>query len=314
MKKWKLIIKERQIHFPTLSIPLIKFKITLPISFNLKSPTITGLNLGKRSKSVVASALIVSSLVVGGAIYFSIEGLDQVPVYPEPAVYDAGASQARDLKTIGEGQRNSQPTQTLFLEVGGARIQDIIFTDVNVGADSPSFTDAISISSTGSGSIVCEKLEIIDVESPTFKLGTSTIYSLSVGTTTADGVSINGTLSNDPVDYRFGSTRGALNIPAVSGVDVDRIIIQNSGTATTTIGTIRFERVSAFNTGINLANLTCSSVVIKGTDSEKSIFGDGTGIDNASFRIGSTDGSVGTVKVSSIPSINNIVERNVSVK
>ena len=29
MKKWKLIIKERQIHFPTLSIPLIKFKVTL---------------------------------------------------------------------------------------------------------------------------------------------------------------------------------------------------------------------------------------------------------------------------------------------
>ena len=109
-----------------------------------------------------------------------------MPVYPEPAVYDAGASQARDLKTIGEGQRNSQPTQTLFLEVGGARIQDIIFTDVNVGADSPSFSDAISIKSTGSGAIVCEKLEIIDVEAPTFKLGTSTIYSLSVGTTTAD--------------------------------------------------------------------------------------------------------------------------------
>ena len=54
--------------------------------------------------------------------------------------------------------------------------------------------------------------------------------------------------------------------------------------------------------------------MIKGTDTDRSIFGDGTGIDNASFRIGSTDGSVGTVKVSSIPSMNNIVERNVSVK
>ena len=98
MKKWKLIIKERKIHFPTLRIPLIKFGVRLPISFNLKSPSIGGLNFGKRSKSVVASALIVSTLVISGAIYFSIEGIDQVPVYPEPAVYDAGASQARDLK------------------------------------------------------------------------------------------------------------------------------------------------------------------------------------------------------------------------
>ena len=144
-----------------------------------------------------------------------------------------------------------------------------------------------------------------DVEATDFTLATSTAYAMTIATTTADGLSISPTLASTPVKYAFGSTRGALSVPAVKGGTFDRILI--SSNATSTVGQITFRRVKAYGAGITLKDLKCGEIIIRGTDADESVYGDGTGIDSASFTVAST------VTVQSSTLIGN-VERPVSVK
>jgi hypothetical protein len=192
---------------------------------------------------------------------------------------------------------------TLQLNIGSARISELIFEDMSIGKAS-GLTDAINISSTA-GNIICETLLLEDVEATDFTMGTSTAYALNISTTTADGLSISPTLSSTPVKYAFGSTRGALSVPAVRGGTFDRILITSN--ATSTVGQITFRRVKAYGAGITIEDMKCGEIIIRGTDADESVYGDGSGIDSASFTVAST------VTVQSSSLIGN-VERPVSVK
>ena len=307
MKKLRLVVKERKIYFPTLKLPLVNLGVSLPLNFKFKLPSLEGLNFGKSTGKIIGFTFLFSALVISGAIYFAIRGVNAAPLWPESASYDAHRAQRLGLEKLEVGEEIPADVQTgtmtLQLNIGGARIEHIKFSDMSIGKASD-LTDAIKISAS-SGVIICEKLEFIDVEATDFTMATSTAYSMKISTTTADGLSISPTLSSDAVKYAFGSTRGALSVPAVSGGTFDRIII--SSNATSTVGTISFERVKAYGAGITVSDVNCGEITVAGTDAEESIYGDGTGIDSASFTI--TD----TVKVQSSTLTNN-VERPVSVK
>lgn len=303
--KPRFTIRSRRIHFPTIRLPLIG-GVAFPLAFSVSLPAVQGLNLGGKTRSIVAFAVIVSALVIAGAIYFAIQGLAAAPVWPDAAVYDAARSQRLNHESIGVGQEppeSQRGTMTLQLNIGGARIESIRFSDMSIGKAS-GLTDAINISAS-SGNIQCETLLLEDVEATDLTVATSTAYALTIATTTADGLSISPTLSSDPVKYAFGSTRGALNVPDVKGGTFDRIVILAN--ATSTVGTIEFKRVKAYGAGITLKDLQCGSIIIRGTDPEESIYGDGTGIDTPSFTIANT------VKVQSATLTDNI-ERPVSVR
>jgi hypothetical protein len=77
--------------------------------------------------------------------------------------------------------------------------------------------------------------------------------------------------------------------------------------ATSTVGQITFRRVKAYGAGITLEDLKCGEIIIRGTSADESVYGDGTGIDSASFTVAST------VTVQSSSLIGN-VERPVSVR
>jgi hypothetical protein len=307
MKKIKLVIKERHINFPR--IPFVG--ITLPLNLAFRLPTLQGLSFGRNVKAMIALTMLVSVVVISGAVYFAIKGISPAPVWPQSASYDAAVAQRLGQEQIGVGTEIPDDVQTatmtLELIIGSARIESIEFSDMSVGKAS-GLTDAINISSSG-GNILCETLLLEDVEATDFTLATSTAYALTVATTTADGLSINPTLSSDPIQYAFGSTRGALSVPAVSGGTFDRILI--SSAATSTVGLISFKRVKAYGAGITISGIQCGEIVIRGTAVGESIYGDGTGINSASFKIGGS--SVGTVKVQSSTLVGN-VERPVSVK
>mgnify|MGYP003147590623 CR=1 FL=1 len=301
--KFRLVLKEKEVRFP--SLPLIG--VTLPFNFSVRLPALQGLALGRNAKAMVAFTLLVSVAVISGAIYFAIRGIDPSPIYPEAAVYDASRAQRLGQEKIGVGEKSPEDTQTqtmtLELNIGGARISEIVFSDLDVGKAS-GLTDSIKISAT-SGNIICETLLLEDVEATDLTMTTSTAYSFEVTTTTADGLSISPTLSSDPIKYAFGSTRGALSIPAVEGGTFDRIIIASSETST--VGTISFTRVKAYGAGITMQNLNCGEIIIRGTDADESVYGDGTGIDSASFTVANT------VKVQS-STLSGNVEKPVSVK
>jgi hypothetical protein len=307
MDKLKLIVKSRRVYFPTLRLPIVGAGVSLPFDFSIRLPSLEGLDLGARTKSIVAMSLVVSGLVIAGAIYFAIRGIDPAPVWPDAATYDASRAQNLGQEEIGVGEDLDsdvqEGTMTLQLNIGGARIESIKFSDMSIGKAS-GLTDAISITSSA-GNILCENLQFIDVEATDFSMATSTAYTFNVATTTADGLSISPTLSSDPIKYAFGSTRGSLNVPEVSGGTFDRIII--SSNATSTVGLISFERVKAFGAGITVEDVNCGTITIEGTDADESVYGDGSGIDSASFTIADT------VKVQSATLIGN-VERPVSVK
>ena len=303
IKKPKLIIKERRIFFPR--IPWVG--VTLPLNLSFRLPSLEGLSLGQNPRAIIALALIVSAAVISGAVYFAIQGISPAPVWPDAAVYDAGRAQRLGQESIGVGEKQpveeQTPTMTLQLNIGSARISELIFEDMSIGKAS-GLTDSINISSSA-GNIICETLLLEDVEATDFTLATSTAYAMTIATTTADGLSISPTLASTPVKYAFGSTRGALSVPAVRGGTFDRILIASS--ATSTVGQITFRRVKAYGAGITLQNLKCGEIIIRGTDADESVFGDGTGINSASFTVAST------VTVQSSTLTGN-AERPVSVK
>jgi hypothetical protein len=307
MKKIKLVIKEREIRFPR--IPFVG--ITLPLNLAFRLPSLQGLSFGRNAKAMIAFTMLVSVVVISGAVYFAIQGINPAPIWPQSASYDAAVAQRLGEEQIGVGMEIPDDVQTgtmtLELIIGSARIESIEFSDMSVGKAS-GLTDAINISSSA-GNILCETLLLEDVKATDFTLATSTAFALTVSTTTADGLSINATLSSDPVQYSFGGTRGALSVPAVSGGTFDRILI--SSAATSTVGLISFKRVKAYGAGITISGIQCGEIIIRGTAAGESIFGDGTGINSASFKIGGS--GVGTVKVQSSTLIGN-VERPVSVK
>jgi hypothetical protein len=303
MKKIKMVIKERHIRFPTLPV----VGISLPLDLTFRLPSLQGLNFGSRTKSVVFATLLFSGLVISGAVYFAIQGIDPAPVWPQSASYDAATAQRLGQESLGVGAEipadTQQGTMTLELNIGGARIDKIVFSNMDIGKAS-GLTDAIQISAS-SGIIICESLVLEDVEATDFLLATSTAYSFAMENIVADGLSVSPTLSSDPVQYSFGSNRGALTIPEVSGGTFDRILI--SSNSTSTVGTIEFKNVRAYGAGISITDINCGSISIKGSASGKSVFGDGTGIDTPSYTINST------LKVSSSSLVNN-VERPISIK
>jgi len=303
IKKPKLVIKERRVYFPR--IPWVG--VTLPLNLSFRLPTLVGLSLGQNPKAIIGLALMVSAAVISGAVYFAIQGISPAPVWPDAAVYDAGRAQRLGQEEIGVGTKQpveeQTPTMTLQLNIGSARISELVFEDMDVGKAS-GLTDAINISSTA-GVIICETLLLEDVEATDFTLASSTAYALNIATTTADGLSISPTLASTPVKYAFGSTRGALSVPAVKGGTFDRILISSS--ATSTVGQITFKNVKAYGAGITLEDLNCGEIIIRGTDADESVYGDGTGIDSASFTVNST------VTVQSSTLTGN-VERPVSVR
>lgn len=306
MKKIKLVIKERHIKFPKL--PMVG--ISLPLDFSFKMPSLQGLDFGSRAKSIIFGTILVSGFVIGGAVYFAIKGIDPAPIWPQAAVYDAARAQRLGHEEIGVGQDIpadvQQGTQTLELNIGGARIESIKFENMSIGKDS-GLTDTIKIGKTAGTStkILCEELILENVEATDFFMGTSTAYSFRMENVIADGLSVSPTLSSSPIQYAFGSNRGALNVPAVTGGTFDRILI--SAAASSTVGTIHFKNVKAYGAGVTITDVECGSVTIKGTDSGDSVWGDGSGINVPSFTVANT------LKISSSSLINNL-EKPISVR
>ncbi len=299
------VIKGRKVKLPTVKAPSVKApemaNINTPKIAGLKLPKFAGFNLKGKTSAIIFAAILGSTAVLSLAIYFSIEGVTQAPIFPEAGVYDVAGTQQLGYLELTVGEEVKDQTQTLQINIGGSTVSELVFKDMNVGADS-GVTYAIQVDNTdGTGAkILCENLLLQDIIAPSLRFNSSTAYSLYVSSTVADGFSITPTLNSVPVDYRFGSDRGALSVPEASGSDVDRIVV-STGSSTSTVGNITFENIRSKNP-IDIQDISCSNVTIKNL-----IIGDGTGIDSASFVLGST------VKTRSLSSVGN-TERNISVK
>ena len=299
------IIKGRKVKLPTVKMPSVKApemaNVDTPKISGLRIPRFAGFNLKGKTSAIILGSILGSTALLSLAIYFSIAGVVQAPMFPEAGIYDVAGTQQLGFVELTVGEEVKDQTQTLQVNIGGSIISDLTFKDMNVGADS-GISYAIVLDNTdGSGAkILCENLLLQNIIAPSLRFNSSTAYNLYVSSTIADGFSITPTLNSDPVDYRFGSNRGALSVPEASGSDVDRIVV-STGSSTSTVGNITFENIRSKNP-IDIQDISCSNVTIKDL-----IIGDGTGIDSASFVLGTT------VKTRSLSSVGN-TERNISVK
>ncbi len=299
------VIKGRKVKLPTVKTPSVKApemaNIDTPKIGALKLPNFAGFNLKGKTSAIILGSILASTALLSLAIYFSIAGVVQAPMFPEAGVYDVAGTQQLGFVELTVGEEVPDQTQTLQINIGGSTVSDLVFKDMNIGADS-GVTYALQINNTdGTGAkILCENLLLKNIIAPSLRFNSSTAYSLYVSSTIADGFSVTPTLNSDPVDYRFGSDRGALSVPEASGSDVDRIVV-STGSSTSTVGNITFENIRSKNP-IDIQDISCSNVTIKDL-----IIGDGTGIDSASFVLGTT------VKTRSLSSVGN-TERNISVK
>jgi hypothetical protein len=232
-------------------------------------------------------AIIVSSAVLGIGIYFTVHGLSQPPVWPESAVYDASLSQNLGNASVRVGKPHKTATQTLQLNIAGARIDTIRFENLSIGKAS-GLTNSILV--TGdlnvTGDLVaylrCETVSFNGLVAPLFTLSETQAYDLVVASTTADGASLSPTLSSTPVDITVGSTRGTLNVPRVKDSTYDRIII-DVGASDATCKTLEFINVQAFGAGVSVGAVKAGTFTMT-----NSYIGTGDGINTPDLVIANT--------------------------
>ena len=294
----KLQIRNRRIRLPKFRIPKIGIEVRLP-GFSLAIPRlITRVTIGGQFKKMVGVSFTIAALVVVIAVTFAVVGVEQAKTIPMAAEYTM--NERTTSVPIGLDPSSDSPeTQTLKLNIGGARINSIIIDDINVG----NATVTQSLKTTTGGATVfieCDEVLIDNLVAKKLTLATSEIYNLIVKDNKADGNSFSPTVANGILDITVTSNRGAVDLPSITGSDYDRIWIDAATAATCAKLTIK--NVNSYTGVVDLSNIKAGTMTI-----QNSTIGSGTGIDNADFIIAST------TKVSTSTLTNN-AEQAISVK
>ena len=144
----KIVIKNKKIRLPRLSIPKLHINVGMP-KIDLAIPkVVTKVSVGGHFKKMAGVSISIAALVVVVAIAFAAVGVEQSKQFPMAAEYTV----AQGDRSVGIGTdikgSDGADTQTLKLNIGGARISDIIITDLEVGATT-GITQSLSISIGG---------------------------------------------------------------------------------------------------------------------------------------------------------------------
>lgn len=279
---FKFSFRVRTIPFPAIRVVYPRLPM---VGWLIPLVTIPAVGRNRLKSALIALTLGVGALAIG--IFFAIEGLADAPVWPESAVYDAEQTQRLGNATIRVGRRHQSATQTLQLNIAGARIDNIRFENLSIGK-ATGLTDAILITAdrTQTGDLLahlrCETVSFDGLVAPTFHLGESEAFDLVIEATTADGASLSQTLSATPIDITYSSTRGSLNVPRVKDSTFDRIII-NVGALDATCKTLEFINVAAFGAGVSVGAVKAGTISIT-----NSFIGTGDGINIPDLVIASS--------------------------
>ena len=278
--------KNKRFNFKKFKLPKLARPNIPKVPFiNLKIPAVFKY-LQSQPKKILMLSFLAIGLGFALTMFLIIQGTDDTPVFPDPGVYYAKLVQDAGLETLSTGQKpeDSRQHQTLNLIVSGARINDFFLDGVQVGK-ATGLNNSINLTG-GNKTITCEWLIVDNLIAPSLTIQDGKAYNLVVMGNSADGNSFTATLSNNVSSINFGSTRGALEIPAVTNSDFDRIIIDTSS-SDSTCNTLTFKDVRAFGAGVVLSDFHVGTLYIF-----DSVIGDGTGIDSPSFIIQDLESSV----------------------
>ena len=242
---------------------------------------------------------------VGFAVALStvIASTDNTPIFPEagaryelPKVF--GVPLEPDIETP------EQASQTLQLNLSNAsRLDKLSFENMSLGKAGLDKCIDITYATTGvSGTafLNTDKLSLLNVSAPTFATTGAEISQLTLAGK-VDGHTYGPTQDSTISDITVQSDRGAGTFTAKDS-KVDRIVIKVDGTAGPVVGEVEFKNVHCSVGQISISNLKAGEM-IQDADSK---FGDGTGIDSASYVISPQ------VKIKS--GVSNLVDTPITVK
>ena len=130
----KLQIRNRRVRLPKFRIPKVGVEVRLP-GFSLAIPRlITRVTIGGQFKKMVGVSFTIAALVVVIAVTFAVVGVEQAKTFPMAAEYTMD-ERTTNVPIGLDPSSDSPETQTLKLNIGGARINNIIIDDINVGND-----------------------------------------------------------------------------------------------------------------------------------------------------------------------------------
>ena len=276
--------KKKKFKLPLFHAPRARLKSFWAIT-HVYVPRIHGFTVGG-NKIIFAVPAAVLLGFLAALMFVMVRGGEKHPIWPEAGVYEFPFEVGRRLP--GE---DGIASQTLQLNIGGARVANILIENVSAGKAS-GLDYAIEIKGNGK-SIECTKLTFDKLQTPSFVTGTATFFKLTATDVTVDGISIKPTISNTIQNVAVGSTRSAFDI-TIKDSTYDRIII-DTGTATSTVANITFSDVRTFGAGVIVGNIQCGELAIT-----NSTIGSGSGIDSPDLSIPAT------TKISTSVLTNNI--------
>ena len=294
-----LIVRNKNVRFARILIPYIP-RIGFLSALRIPTPKFRFNLSGWRG--LATSTGIVG---VGFAVALStvIASTDNTPIFPEagaryelPKVF--GVPLEPDIETP------EQASQTLQLNLSNAsRLDKLSFENMSLGKAGLDKCIDITYATTGVATTAflnTGKLSLLNVSAPTFATTGAEISQLTLAGK-VDGHTYGPTQDSTISDITVQSDRGAGTFTAKDS-KVDRIVIKVDGTAGPVVGEVEFKNVHCSVGQISISNLKAGEM-IQDADSK---FGDGTGIDSASYVISPQ------VKIKS--GVSNLVDTPITVK
>ena len=294
-----LIVRNRSVRFARIFmpyIPRIGFLSALRIPMPKFRFDLSGWKGLATSTGIVGVGFVVALTTV-------IASTDTTPIFPE-----AGASYSLP-KVFGtplepDIETPEQASQTLQLNLSNAsRLDKLSFENMSLGKAGLDKCIDITYATTGVATTAflnTGKLSLLNVSAPTFQTTGSQISQLNIAGK-VDGHTYGPSVVSTTPDITVNSDRGAGTFTAKDST-VDRIVIKVDGTAGPVVGEVEFKNVHCSIGQISISNLKAGEM-IQDADSK---FGDGTGINSASYVIS------GTTEIRS--GVSNLVDTPISVK
>ena len=318
---WKRIFTLPDLHFAPIKLRFPKWR-TPEINMRISSlggwsppairiASISGLQIRGGIWRVGVIGLLFGAMITVLAIYTAVRGLHAAPIWPQPALYNASLVEPDHSVQVGQdwdqfftdqtpAEVRKLQTMTLQLNMSGARAGDITIDGLDIGKAS-GLSDAIQIIGASGKWLECDEIIISNVVATALSLENSEIYELVLTNNIADGLSVSPTLDNAVLDIVVQSTRGSVEIPAISNGNYDRLILSTIS-ASSQCRTLTLSNIKAFGAGINIDYVKAGKLTI-----QSSVIGSGSGIDSADFVI------TATTKIQSLSSTGN-VERPVKIQ
>ena len=271
-----LIVRNRQVRFARILVPYIP-RIGFLSALRIPTPKFR-FNLSGWRGLATSTGIVGVGFAV--ALPTVIASTDSTPIWPSagssyqlPSTF--GVPLEPDVETPEEA------SQTLQLNLGDAsRIDKLLFENMSLGKTGLTKCVDIIYATTAvktTAYLTTGKLSLTNVSSPTFLTTGSHISSLNIAGK-VDGHTYGPTVISSTSDITVNSDRGAGTFTAKDS-KVDRIVISLSGSPI--VGEVEFKNVHCSVGQISISNVKAGEF----TQDATSMFGDGTGINSASYVI-----------------------------